>query len=42
MKLLKTFIVLFLVAVLFAGCKKENNAKLIFKFKFDPTQVRLT
>ncbi len=42
MKLFKTFISLFLVAALFAGCKKnETTPKLIFKFKFDPNQQRL-
>lgn len=42
MKLFKTIIALFLIAALFAGCKKnETTPKLIFKFKFDPTQQRL-
>ena len=42
MKLTQTIIALFFVALLFNGCKKtETTPKLIFKFKFDPTQVRL-
>ncbi len=42
MKFFKKIIALFLVAALFAGCKKnETTPKLIFKFKFDPTQGRL-
>jgi hypothetical protein len=38
-----TLPVLVLVALvtLFTGCKKKDEAKLIFKFKFDPTQERL-
>ena len=41
MNLLRTSIALFLVTFLFAGCKKtETTPKLIFKFKFDPTQQR--
>ncbi len=42
MKLAQTLFALAIVATLFAGCKKnETSPKLIFKFKFDPTQQRL-
>lgn len=42
MNILKTTLAVFLVAFLFNGCKKnETTPKLIFKFKFDPTQERL-
>ncbi|MES2622159.1 MAG: hypothetical protein V4615_15015 [Bacteroidota bacterium] len=38
-------VIIFALFVLFAGCKKETTTptgpKLIFKFKFDPTQERL-
>ncbi|HLP49375.1 MAG TPA: hypothetical protein VK154_00680, partial [Chitinophagales bacterium] len=41
---LKTILSAALIALLFAGCNKDktdNSPKLIFKFKFDPTQQRL-
>lgn len=43
MKLLKSSMALLIAVLLFNGCKKDDNTgpKLIFKFKFDPTQERL-
>jgi hypothetical protein len=42
MKFAQIIFALSIVATLFAGCKKnETSPKLIFKFKFDPTQQRL-
>jgi hypothetical protein len=45
MKLLKSTIALLIAVSLFNGCKKDDSSstgpKLIFKFKFDPTQARL-
>lgn len=43
MNFTKYFSAIALCMILFAGCKKETTSepKLIFKFKFDPTQERL-
>ncbi len=43
MNFIKPASVIILCLALFAGCKKETTSepKLIFKFKFDPTQERL-
>ncbi|MCB9034865.1 MAG: hypothetical protein H6553_13595 [Chitinophagales bacterium] len=37
----KHILILLSIALLSTACKKENNPKLIFKFKFDSTQTRL-
>jgi hypothetical protein len=41
MKRFTSVVAVLLAVLLFAGCKKETPAKLIFKFKFDPGQERL-